>query len=30
LRAQGYVQSTLIGRVCEVADFRAPIRLVEQ
>ena len=30
LRAQGYVQSALIGRVCEVADFRTPIRLVEQ
>ncbi len=30
LRAQGYAQSALIGRVCEVADFRAPITLVEQ
>ncbi len=30
LRAQGYTQCALIGRVCEVADFRAPIRLVEQ
>ncbi len=30
LRAQGYAQSALIGRVCEVADFRTPIRLVEQ
>jgi len=30
LRAQGYAQSALIGRVCEVADFRAPISLVEQ
>ena len=30
LRAQGYAQSALIGRVCEVADFRAPIRLMEQ
>jgi hypothetical protein len=30
LQAQGYSQSALIGRVCEVADFRAPITLVEQ
>jgi selenium donor protein len=30
LRTQGYAQSALIGRVCEVADFRAPISLVEQ
>ena len=30
LRTQGYAQSALIGRVCEVADFRAPITLVEQ
>jgi selenide,water dikinase len=30
LRAQGYAQSALIGRVCEVADFRAPVTLVEQ
>jgi selenide,water dikinase len=30
LRAQGYAQSALIGRVCEVVDFRAPITLVEQ
>jgi len=30
LRIQGYAQSALIGRVCEVADFRAPISLVEQ
>ena len=30
LRAQGYAHCAVIGRVCEVADFRAPIRLVEQ
>jgi len=30
LRAQGYTHSALIGRVCEVADFRAPFTLVEQ
>jgi selenide,water dikinase len=30
LQAQGYSQSALIGRVCEVADLRAPITLVEQ
>ncbi len=30
LRAQGYAQCALIGRVCEVADFRTPITLVEQ
>jgi selenide,water dikinase len=30
LRAQGYGHSALIGRVCEAADFRAPITLVEQ
>ncbi len=30
LRTQGYTQCALIGRVCEVADFRAPITLVEQ
>ena len=30
LRAQGYAHCAVIGRVCEVADFRVPIRLVEQ
>ena len=30
LRAQGYTQCALIGRVCEAADLRAPITLVEQ
>ena len=30
LRAQGYTQCALIGRVCEVANLRSPITLVEQ
>jgi selenide,water dikinase len=30
LRTQGYTQCALIGRVCEAADLRAPITLVEQ
>jgi selenide,water dikinase len=30
LRTQGYAQCALIGRVCEVTDFRAPVTLVEQ
>ena len=30
LRAQGYTQCALIGRICEVANLRSPITLVEQ
>ena len=30
LKAHGYVQSAVIGRVCVASDFRAPVALVEQ